>query len=105
MLKSDQSTKRREKIEQTCIPGFLINSTIDYTPAHVVDPEQDVSLTLYTKGVREGFDDASAPYITVCTELGFNTCGTEMHMNKTHVSYLNRLFTTNGDNQMEKGKN
>ena len=26
-----------------------------------------------------------------------------MHMNKTHVSYLNRLFTTNGDNQMEKG--
>lgn len=55
------------------------------------------------QGVREGFDDDSAPYITVCTELGFNTCGTEMHMNKTHVSYLNRLFTTNGDNQMEKG--
>lgn len=26
-----------------------------------------------------------------------------MHMNKTHVSYLNRLFTTNGDSQMEKG--
>lgn len=55
------------------------------------------------QGVREGFDDETAPYITVCTELGFNTCGTEMHMNKTHVSYLNRLFTTNGDNQMEKG--
>ena len=55
------------------------------------------------QGVREGFDDDTAPYITVCTELGFNTCGTEMHMNKTHVSYLNRLFTTNGDSQMEKG--
>ena len=25
-----------------------------------------------------------------------NTCGTEMHMNSTHVSYLNRLFTVNG---------
>ena len=26
-----------------------------------------------------------------------------MHMNKTHVSYLNRLFTTNGDSQLDKG--
>ena len=56
------------------------------------------------KGVREGFNDDSE-YIKVCTEIGFNTCGTEMHMNKTHVSYLNRLFTTNGDTNMQKGKN
>ena len=32
MLKSDQSKGKRERIEQTCILGFLINSTIDYTP-------------------------------------------------------------------------
>lgn len=55
------------------------------------------------QGTRDGFNDTADPFIRVCTELGFNTCGTEMHMNKTHVSYLNRLFTTNGDPNIEKG--
>ena len=57
-------------------------------------------LTAINKGVREDSDS----YIRLCTELGFNTCGTEMHMNSTHVSYLNRLFTTNGNpNGVQKG--
>ena len=44
-----------------------------------------------SQGVRNEDDQ----YIELCTDLGYNTCGTEMHMNSTHVSYLNRLFTTN----------
>jgi len=69
------------------------NITTNYNGLHLKNCEQ---------GVREGFNDDSE-YIRVCTEIGFNTCGTEMHMNKTHVSYLNRLFTTNGDTNMQKG--
>ena len=47
----------------------------------------------------------SDEFVTLCTELGLNTCGTEMHMNSTHVSYLNRLFTKNGDGgSIQKGK-
>jgi hypothetical protein len=61
-----------------------------------------VHLKSCDQGTREGFEEESE-YIKLCTEIGFNTCGTEMHMNKTHVSYLNRLFTTNGDPNMEKG--
>ena len=46
----------------------------------------------------------SDEFVTLCTELGLNTCGTEMHMNSTHVSYLNRLFTKNGDGgSIQKG--
>lgn len=47
----------------------------------------------------------SDEFVTLCTELGLNTCGTEMHMNSTHVSYLNRLFTKNGDGgSIQKGE-
>lgn len=70
------------------------NITTNFNGLHLKNCDQ---------GVREGFEDDSAEYIKVCTEIGFNTCGTEMHMNKTHVSYLNRLFTTNGDPNIEKG--
>lgn len=59
---------------------------------------------LHLKNCEQGDREDSDNYIRLCTELGFNTCGTEMHMNSTHVSYLNRLFTTNGDvNGVQKG--
>lgn len=58
---------------------------------------------LHLKNCEKGNRTDSAEYVKLCTELGFNTCGTEMHMNTTHVSYLNRLFTTNGNAEIQKG--
>lgn len=58
---------------------------------------------LHLKNCDEGQREDSEQYVRLCTELGFNTCGTEMHMNSTHVSYLNRLFTKNGDGAIQKG--
>jgi len=59
---------------------------------------------LHLKNCEQGDREDGDKYIKLCTELGFNTCGTEMHMNSTHVSYLNRLFTTNGNpNGVQKG--
>lgn len=58
---------------------------------------------LHLKNCEQGVRDDTDEYVRLCTELGFNTCGTEMHMNTTHVSYLNRLFTTNGNQSIQKG--
>lgn len=61
---------------------------------------EGVHLKNCTQGVRNEDDQ----YIELCTDLGYNTCGTEMHMNSTHVSYLNRLFTTNREGDtIERG--
>lgn len=51
---------------------------------------------LHLKDCVGGNKTDTPTHIELCTELGMNTCGTEMHMNSTHVSYLNRLFTVNG---------
>lgn len=58
---------------------------------------------LHLKNCEQGERNDDDDYVQLCTELGFNTCGTEMHMNSTHVSYLNRLFTTNGNADVQKG--
>lgn len=72
---------------------FLIDEeiTTKFDGVHLKDCDQ---------GVRNEDDQ----FIELCTDLGYNTCGTEMHMNSTHVSYLNRLFTTNREGStIEKG--
>ena len=55
----------------------------------------DVSTNICPTSFIKGANDTSATHVTLCTESGFLTCGTEMHMNDTHVSYVNNVKTAN----------
>jgi len=85
--------------QQMCIKlqkNFLEEKEITtaFQSLELNDVGQSTCPTNYIKGAN----DTSATHVTLCTESGFLTCGTEMHMNDTHVSYVNNVKTANEAN-------
>lgn len=70
----------------------------DITTAFQALELNDVAGSTCPASYIKGANDTQATHVELCTEDGFLTCGTEMHMNDTHVSYVNNVKTANEAN-------